>query len=85
MNRFTDRTQTIQEAILQQQGGDGDLESLVSWLESRLNDSNRALNIRAMPETELPQLVAECLEGCQRALEVTLCLESIAKQFEKEK
>lgn len=85
MNRFTDRTMTIQEAIWQQQGGQGDLEALVLWLESRLNDENRALNIRAMEETELPGLVAECLEGCQRALEVTLCLESIAKQMEGEK
>lgn len=45
-NRFTDRTQTIQEAIWQQQGEDGDLESLVCWLESRLSKENFGLDIR---------------------------------------
>lgn len=82
--RFTDRTQTIQEAIWQQQGEEGDLESLVCWLESRLSKENFGLDIRNMPETDLPQLVSECLEGCTRAAEVTRYLDQLAGMVEKE-
>lgn len=85
MSRFVDRTMTIQESIWLQKGGQGDTECMVLWLESRLDEENATLNIRDMPETELPGLVTECLEGCSRALEVTLYLEKLSKQLEKEK
>lgn len=83
--RFVDRTQTIQETIWQQQGEEGNIESIVLWLESRLNDDNGYLDIRAMPETQLPILVRECLQGCKRAAEVTEFIEGLEKNMETEK
>jgi hypothetical protein len=82
--RFTDRTQTIQEVIWQNQGEEGNVEAIVLWLESRLDDENRYLDIRSMPETELPLLVRECLQGCKRAAEVTEFLEGLEKSMETE-
>lgn len=83
-NRFTDRTMTIQEAIWLERGEKGELEALVWWLEDRRNEDNQDLDIRSMPETQLPILVAEALEGCKRAKEVTLYLEGLQKRLEKD-
>lgn len=84
-NRFTDRTMTIQEAIWLDNGEKGSVEEIVLWLESRLNEDNQGLDLRSMPETEMPILIAEALEGCKRANEVTLYLEGLQKRMEKEK
>lgn len=84
-NLFTDRTMTIQEAIWLDRGEKGDVEALVWWLESRLNDDNQDLDLRSMPETQLPLLVREALEGCKRANEVANYLEGLQKRLEKEK
>lgn len=78
--RFVDRTQTIQEVIWQQKGEHGDVESIVLWLESRLDEENRFLDIRSMPETELPILIRECLDGCTRAAEITLFFEKLSSE-----
>jgi hypothetical protein len=76
-NRFVDRELTVREAIYLSKGAQGDFESGVLLVESRLREPIAGL--RDWPMSDWNPLFEECLAGISEAAKMTFALVNLIK------
>jgi hypothetical protein len=66
----------VQELIYVYKADKGDYESLILFIESRLND--KSINVRNMLGSDLGSLIEECGQAMKESQQVSSALQSIA-------